>query len=450
MGWLSWLIPSEADRVRKARRLVDRGDPLAAWRELEDIESAAAISLREEATAAVVHDALAKARADIDAGGWDVAGERLELAARFSEHRFDPEIRDCRRALREARRAEPVVLPKPKKAAASCASGTCGMGQASDEPVEMPSPGFAADPVFSLPPDDPRVRYAMILESYPEELRSRLLALGGDFAAIALSIEDGRAREAWEELGPYVGREPAAHFQRALAAMECNMLQAAIVDLEHFVGRFGHMRLGMFHTGVLLARLSAGQGRADRALEILAEAKRATPQDLELLAVQAHIEESSGDVDAAERSMSDYLRRAGRDLGGWKVLARLRARKNDRNGAMQALESGLSTCCKGPGRCGSQPLDAGAARMLAQLYLEDGIESTRADDLLRQISELDAEPDWLDGYLVALRARNQGDPSLRDRVRALVSETSGPEDPRWKLIEQHFAPVLEAGAAPEP
>jgi tetratricopeptide (TPR) repeat protein len=443
MGLLSWLRPTEADVVRRARRLLERRDGLAALRELEGLEGLAASQLREEASAAVVRQALGKARADIEMGGYDVANERLDLATRFSEHRFDAEIRDVRRALREARRTAPVETPKVRKASAvSCATGTCGTGAASDGPVEMPSPGFAADPVFSLPPDDPSVRYAMILESYPESLRAKLLALGGDFAAIALSIEDGRAREAWEELGPFVEREPAAHFQRALAGMESGMHLAAIVDLEHFVAKFGHMRLGMFHTGVLLARLLASQGRSDEALKVLAEAGQASSQDVEILAVQAHIQENAGDLDAAERSMSEYLRRAGRDLGAWKLLARLRVRKDDRNGAMQALESGLSTCCKGPGRCGSQPLDVGAARMLAQLYLEDRMEAARSDDLLRQISDAAPEPDWVDGYLLALRARNQGDVALRDRVQTLVQETSGPEDPRWKLIEQQFAPVL--------
>ncbi|NOY27235.1 MAG: hypothetical protein GXP62_15305, partial [Oligoflexia bacterium] len=42
------------------------------------------------------------------------------------------------------------------------------------------------DPLWSLPSTDPRVRFAMLVESYPAPLRERLATLGKDFASAVL------------------------------------------------------------------------------------------------------------------------------------------------------------------------------------------------------------------------------------------------------------------------
>ena len=52
---------------------------------------------------------------------------------------------------------------------------------------------------------------------------------------------------------------------------------------------------------------------------------------------------------------------------------------------MQALEGGLAKTCNTPGKCGYQPFDVQAGRMLAQLYLEDRLDPKRASELLTEI-----------------------------------------------------------------
>ena len=47
------------------------------------------------------------------------------------------------------------------------------------------------DPIWSLPPDDPRLQYALRWETYPVEVRERLIPLGQEFAEAVLSIQRG-------------------------------------------------------------------------------------------------------------------------------------------------------------------------------------------------------------------------------------------------------------------
>ena len=47
------------------------------------------------------------------------------------------------------------------------------------------------DPIWSLPPDDPRLQYALHLETYPVDVRERLIPLGQEFAEAVLSIQQG-------------------------------------------------------------------------------------------------------------------------------------------------------------------------------------------------------------------------------------------------------------------
>ena len=44
--------------------------------------------------------------------------------------------------------------------------------------------------IWGLPDDDPRLRYAMRIERYPQELHKRLVQLGTGFAEATLAIED--------------------------------------------------------------------------------------------------------------------------------------------------------------------------------------------------------------------------------------------------------------------
>jgi tetratricopeptide (TPR) repeat protein len=433
LGLLSFLFPSTADRVAKAAKLLERGDPGQARLVLEGLEGLEADDLRQRVMDRLVELNVEAVEASVNARELDAAVENLELAERFASARHRPALREARKLMREARAAARAAAPPKKKSAghSGCASGSCGAG--GEVPAEAPSPGFGADPIWSLPPDHPQVRYALLLERYPEDLRERFLALGPEFALAVLLLEDGEHRKAFEALEPFLAQEPAVRLPRARAAISMGQLPRAASELRAFADLYGHQRAGNFHTAVLLARALAGDGRTEEALEVV-RTQRAVADDLELHGNEVALLEALGRLPEADEAGVALLRKAPGDFGVHKMLARIRVRGGERAAAMQVLESGLSRLCKGPGKCGSQPFDVEAGRFLAQLYLEDRVQPKRAEELLGEVSKYAKEPAWIDGYLRALQARNSGAGDLEAQIQDLLRGL--PEgDPRHGLVQ---------------
>jgi hypothetical protein len=90
---------------------------------------------------------------------------------------------------------------------------------------------------------------------------------------------------------------------------------------------------------------------------------------------------------------------------------------------MRALEASLEAVCCTPGKCGSQEPDLDTHRLLATLYLEDGLERERALDLARTAAGLVRQPTWDDAYLQALVAKVTGHPQAESLARRLVDRT---------------------------
>jgi len=436
MGLLSWLIPGPSDRLRKASKLLERGDPGQARLVLEGLEGPEAKDLRDRVLDRLVELNLEAVQQAVYATEFTAAAENLELADGFASERHRGAMREARRVMREARAVARVAAPpkKKKKGGAGhsgCSSGSCGTG-GEECPPEAPSPGFGADPIWSLPPDHPQVRYALILERYPEDLRVRFLALGPVFAEAVLLLEDGEHKRAFDAIEPFVSGEPAARLPRARAAISMGQLPRAASELRAFADTFGHQRVGNFHTAVLLARALAGDKRVEEALELV-QAERARADDLELHANQVALLEALDRLPEADACGVDLLRKAPGDLGVHKLLARIRVRGGEREAAMRVLESGLSRLCKGPGKCGSQPFDVESARILTQLYLEDRLEPKRVEELMAEIAKYAREPAWVDGYLAALQARNSGQGDL-ERITEELLQGVPEADPRRAMV----------------
>ena len=119
-----------------------------------------------------------------------------------------------------------------------------------------------------------------------------------------------------------------------------------------------------------------------------------------------------------------------------KLMARVRLAAGKRTEAMQALEAGLTSCCPS-GTCGAQAFDVEAGRQLAQLYLEDRVDTPRARQLLGRIKRSLRSPGWFEGYLEALIARNEEDPRLSDQVRMLAAGVRE-DDPRSRMMAEAF------------
>ena len=124
-------------------------------------------------------------------------------------------------------------------------------------------------------------------------------------------------------------------------------------------------------------------------------------------------------------------------MGLVKLLSRIRNRRGQRINAMAILEDGLNRCCSAPGKCGSQPLDLEAVRMLVTMYLEDNIEPKRANELLRDLQKHRKQMTWEDAYIEALVDRNAEKNTVPGHV-ARLAQGLQPGDPRLQRLAQAF------------
>ena len=417
MGFFSRLFGSDpATKVERARKMIEEGRWADARWELEELDHPEAEGLLAQAMAALAALNLEEADARFNAGERESAKEHLEMARQFGA--TAEQLRDIRKGWR-IQRAEEEAARAAEEAKAPEAEGD--------------------DPIWSLPPDDPRLRYALRIETWPEELRRRLVDLGPGFAEAVSALDEGKASQAFEAFGHFVARDPVARFERARAALALGRLPAAVSDLLTFGAEVGHRRIGNDDTAIMAAQLLGRLGRADEALELV-DAELTQRNDLGLRGTRASLLEAKGSLAEAEDEAFALLEHAGGDLGLVKLLARVRMRRGNRIGAMQALEGGLAKTCNTPGKCGYQPFDVVAGRMLAQLYLEDRLDPKRALQLLDDINHNRQAPEWQDAYLDALQARNQGDPQLPQKLE-LLGRGLPAGDPRLGLLAQQFSDV---------
>lgn len=325
--------------------------------------------------------------------------------------------------LRAARRSGREAAPKPEVPA-----------------VPQPEVAEGNDPLWSLPPDDPRLQYAVTVETYPEALRARLIALGPDFAAAVRHIDGGKPEQAHEAITPFIGQDPVARYERARAALAAGKAPAAASDLLSFGEQVGHQRIGNTHTAVLLAQILVGQGRAEEAVSPVeqARAQASTPADVHALdGTMAQLLTVLGRLEEADTLATQLVRTAPRDMSIVRLLAQIREAIGQRQQAMAILEDGLNRCCSSPGKCGNQPLDVAAVRHLVRMYLEDRVAPERTQELLSDLRKHVRQPGWEDAFISALLSRNEGQPHLREMVGRLRSNLPD-QDPRLERLTTAF------------
>ncbi len=443
MGLLSWLFPSTEDRLAKAERLLADGEYRMARDEIDGIDGSRALRLRGAANEGLKQRNIEEAVACANAGNLEAAKEHLELAASFAES-GDPEVRGARRAVREVRQAakrDQAPESRPIESPGGVFGGALGGGAPTPTAGEGGPAPEIEDPLYSLPPDDPRLRFALLLERYPEDFGKRMAGLGPDFATAVLAIEDGTPEHAVEVLGRFVTVDSVARFERARAASMAGMPDMAESDLVAFAKEEGgHRRIGDTHTAVLLASALAAQARRQEALAVLDDSLRRDGADVSLLVNKAMLMESLGQHAEADEVARLTIRHHPKVMVLYKLMARCRLKAGKRLEAMQVLEAGLTSNCT-TGRCGSLPFDVEAGRMLAQLYLEDRQDPQRASELLARIKRNNKSPGWFDGYLEALSARNVEDVRMVDMVKNLGAGLQR-GDPRIGLLREAFPGVV--------
>ena len=416
MRWLAQLMGTDPDsQVAKAQKFIDLGEFHEARWLLEALDHPKAPDLLRVARNGLVEANLEEGRARYSAGDRAGAEEHLALAREFGATADQ---------LRAARRSGRENMPKPKP-----------------KPVQADTKPAGDDPIWSLPPDDPRLRFALLIERYPEHLRERMLALGAEFAAAAMLTENGQPKQALHALKAFTGVDDVARFERAKAAIAAEELPAAASELLSFGDTVGHQVIGSSHTAVMLVQTLVRIGRAEEALTRIEPevASSSSPAERVMLAsAEAQLLFMVGRIDEADTKTTALLRESSRDMGLVKLLARIRIRKGNRINAMQLLEDGLNRCCSAPGKCGSQPLDLEAVRLLLILYLEDRLEPKRVRELMADLKANRKQTVWDDGYIAALMDRNDAQPSLNNRIDALA-KALGPTDPRHETLRRAFS-----------
>lgn len=420
MGWLARLFGNDPEsKVARARDLLAAGSFNDARWELEELDHPEAPALREKARQGLVVLNLDEAAARYRAGDFGGAQEHLNLAGEFGA--TSSQLREVRRVGREERARRKAEAEAKAQAELLIPEGD--------------------DPLWSLPPDDPRIRYAVLLEAWPDDLRERLAALGPDFAKAVMLIEEGRGAEAAGLLDPFVHTDPVARWERSRAHLQAGNLAPAASDLATFGDRVGHRRIGQQHTATVHAQVLARLGRSGEALALIEGCIAAGDSDLALQGMRVSLLEAMGRLMEAETSAEGLLKKAPKDQGLYRMLARIRLRLDKRMGATAALEGGLAKTCSNPGKCGNQPFDVHAARMLTALYLEDRREPVRVKELLADLGRYVREPAWEDQYIAALKARNDGLPGV-DRLAQLLRDALPEGDPRRQQVHQSFAAQL--------
>jgi len=292
------------------------------------------------------------------------------------------------------------------------------------------------DPIWSLPPDDPRLQYALHLETYPVNVRERLIPLGQEFAEAVVAIQQGQGVDGISILSNYIEREPAVRYERARAAMSVGNLPLAITDLMTFGDEVGHCVIGNLHTGALLGQLLAQTGRTDEGINAMSSLIE-DDEHVSMRIVRSQMQLQKGNLDIAENETQRLLKELPKSQPLIRQLATIRMKQDNRISAANILEAGFSSCCE-TGSCSAQRPDVQSVRLLARIYLEDRVLPDRCNELLQQLQGLVQQPLWEDQYLLTLHARNNGDsvaPSLAQKLFAMLKDG----DPRREWVTKAFA-----------
>jgi tetratricopeptide (TPR) repeat protein len=422
MGLLSWFFPSPEDRAARGRKFMAAGRPDEARLEVLDVEHPEAKAVLKEAENAL---AVLNLEAAVDAcrAQDDVrAGELLELADRFHSGGHEERFKEARREMRELRAERSAAEVRKKedeqrRMLSVDPLGVSGGPSWLDKPVD--------DSVFGPEREELEARLALAVENYPESLRASVSELGPTFGQAVLDLDDGRPDLAIQGLVALSDDEPLVQWERARAAYAVGDPAAAAKALRRFASLAGHHAIGQRHTAVFLAQCMAESGDVPGALAVMRSAREDEPKLAGLF--MATLLEATGELPEAEKVLKEFVREQPRVAAGYVSLARVRVKGGYRKEAMAALEAQLSATHCTPGKCGFQPPDLEVHRMLATLYLEDGIERERALELAGTAQGLVQKPAWPDLYLAALMAKAQGRPETRqlvDRLREVTPEGS--------------------------
>ena len=392
MGLFSWLSPSPEKRLQKAQKHLAAKRFADARDEVLGLEHPQAPELLQQAEFGL-------AKSNLDAAlSWAHAGDEvrverhLELAGRFHKGGLEEDFKSVRREIRElrqGRQAEKDAHQRRQEA----------------KLLDYDASSFRKDsPVPSLPShlspeqaEQAMMQIALILENYPKSLQATVPQLGPDYAKALLELEEGKADEALQTLLAMDNNQALVRYERARAAFTLGDAKSAQKELEAFAQLAkGHHSMGRHHTGEFMGQLIASTGDLEGAVRALRDVRKSHPKVGSFLFAQLLFATKA--LQEAEQILRGLIQDHPRQNAFYKLLAFVRVEAGFRIEAMRALEQALEATHCAPGSCGFQPPDPEVKRMLATLYLEDGIEQERAMELMGELPPPE-KPTWDHLYL---------------------------------------------------
>jgi tetratricopeptide (TPR) repeat protein len=426
MGLWSWLFPSPEQRLERARADLLGGRYNDARTAALELNLPGAAEIVEQAGIGLCRLNLAHAVSWAQAGDEEKVQQHLELAETFRHVQTAADIADALRQVRDIRRAQEAEVMAQARVEEARREAVDGRFHEQHGLPALPIPeGLADEEIEAM-----EVRLALLHESYPEDLRDDMVTLGPDFSQAVFEIEESKPADALRKLYA-MPESPLVLHERGRAALAVGDLTAAVAAWTTFGQAVGHREMGHAHTATLLAHAQAQLGDLQAALATLRAARKEKP-DVGGTLYPALLE-ATGDLPGAEKDLLAMLKRHGPQASLYNQLARVREAGGYRMEAMQALETALRTCGCGTGACGTKPPDAATYRMLATLYLEDGIERDRALELAETAIGMVRQPAWEDLYLATLAARARAEDTWTGLAERLRGVTSGADPRRAKL-----------------
>lgn len=431
MGLLDLFRPSPARRLARAQAHLQAG----RWADarLDALDAGTEPGADLVVTAAereLLRTNLDAARSWAEAGDAERVAAHLELAAGFARSADD------RDALTAAR-ADVRAIGAAHEARATHRARAEDADLASVDPRFREAVGGVAIP---LPPDlsddeaeAVEARLAMLLEGYPDAHRDAAVALGAEFLRAVLLLDDGEADAALPLLATFDDDVAILHHERARAAMALGDPAAAARAWRRFAERHGsHDVISDIPTHVALSEALAAAGDHDTALREVMAARRAHPKHAGLL--HAALLERAGRPADAEAILREQLTLHGPQPAIYLAVAGLRLRGGKRTEAMAALETSLHQSSCATGSCGPRGPDLPTQRLLATLYLEDGVDTGRGLELADAAAAQVRQPGWDDVYLKVLADRARAQPGWTDLVDRL-RQTLPDRDPRHARLD---------------
>ncbi|TVQ94444.1 MAG: hypothetical protein EA397_01895 [Deltaproteobacteria bacterium] len=431
MGIFSWLAPSPERRLTRAKRALEAGDWAMARDEAVGLDLDEARQVYAEACDQLVTVNLEAALSWANAGDEERVRVHMELAAEHHAGGREPDFRAARKQIRElrleseAREAE----SRKRKEARTLSVDPLHLGGG----VQLPSPGTELDGPDA---EELRARLALVVENYPVSLRETVADLGELFANAVMDLEDGRPDLALQGLLLLPDDAALVRWERARCAYSLGDPRSAARELRAFAKlASGHHPVGRTHSGILLAQSLAESDDIPGALRVLRELRSKDPKlggflFAQLLAATDQLPEADG-------VLRQLIKQHPLESSFYKLLAFVRVRGGQRTEAMTALEKGLHQNACASGTCSARPMDPEMKRMLATLYLEDGIETKRALALLSE-AQPQGTPTWDDVYAQALAARAQGDTRALGELLRTLHDNTPSSDPRAERISTYL------------